>query len=251
MQSGEALTASVHGTEFSIDATASSVTYVCTSGEVNITKAGFLLIGTQRETVSLVDVISAARKSQATYRPESTWYLAKFANFTDALRLYQDQLAAAKTSRDSNAMSAALRNIGIVENYQGQFADARRSQQQALAIYRDLGDRDGEARALRNVGVVQADRGLYAQALQSHQQALAILRELGDRQGEAFALNNVAADLWHLGRYTEALQPFRQTLALYQELRLQRDAARVTQNIQTLEPIVNASAGPSPAVQIP
>ena len=48
VQSGEALTASVHGTEFSVDVAGHSVTYDCTRGEVNVTKTGYLVIGQRR-----------------------------------------------------------------------------------------------------------------------------------------------------------------------------------------------------------
>jgi hypothetical protein len=74
VQSSEVLTASVHGTVFSIDATTSGVTFTCARGEVNITKTGYLLIGAKRLKTSLIDVISAAQQPQVTYHPSSTWY---------------------------------------------------------------------------------------------------------------------------------------------------------------------------------
>ena len=62
VQSGEALTASVHGTEFSVDVANHSVTYDCTRGEVNVTKTGYLLIGQRPVRASFVDVISAVSR---------------------------------------------------------------------------------------------------------------------------------------------------------------------------------------------
>ncbi len=81
VQSGESLTASVHGTVFSVDTSTPTVTYSCREGEVNITKTGYVLIGQQRLQTALIDVISAAATSEMTYHPRPNWTLAKFANF--------------------------------------------------------------------------------------------------------------------------------------------------------------------------
>ena len=84
VQSGEALTASVHGTEFSAEVTGGNVSYTCTRGEVNITKNGYLVIGEKRLPAWLLDVISAATRSRVTYHASPSWTLARFANFAEA-----------------------------------------------------------------------------------------------------------------------------------------------------------------------
>src|SRR5271165_101819 len=59
VQSGEAITAGVHGTVFSLERSPSTVTVTCTRGAVDITKTGYLQIGEETTKVSLIDTISA------------------------------------------------------------------------------------------------------------------------------------------------------------------------------------------------
>jgi hypothetical protein len=235
VQSGEALTASVHGTMFLIDATAGSVTFTCTRGEVNITKTGYLLIGVKRLKASLIDVISAANNPQATYHPSSTWYLARFANFAQAEAFYQQQLAAAQRSGDANAVNAARMNLGNVQRLEGRYADALDSFQQSLAYYRQQGDRDREASAVNGIGDVEENQSRYADALQSFQRALALFRELGDGGGEAHALDGIGIVELDQARYADALQSHQQALALLRELGDRDGEAKALSNIGIVE----------------
>ncbi|HEV3195586.1 MAG TPA: FecR domain-containing protein, partial [Candidatus Cybelea sp.] len=183
VQSGEVLTASVHGTEFSVDAHSGSVTFACTQGEVNITKTGYLVVGNRRLKASLIDVISAANRPQATYHPTSTWSLAKFANFAQAEAFYQQRLAEAKRSGDANTVNVARLNLGNVQRLRGRYAGALKNFAQALAFYRSEGDGDRQAGAIEGIGLVIYDEDRYAEAFGQFQQALALFQQVGDIDG--------------------------------------------------------------------
>ena len=262
VQSGESLTASVHGTVFSVETAPGAVTYSCREGEVNITKNGYVLIGQRRLQTALIDVISAAATSQMTYHPRPNWTLAEFANFAQAEAFYRAQLEAALHAGDAGAMNAARINLGNVLRLEGRYADALETYGQALESYRRSGDRDGEARAVegigitltfagrhnatasflearrlfRSVGDVDGEAGIlkdlgnlstadarYRDALRYHEESLTLYREVNDRAGEARELHNVGIVERSSAYYTDALRSFREALAIYKALK-DRDA---------------------------
>ncbi|MBV8530974.1 MAG: tetratricopeptide repeat protein, partial [Candidatus Eremiobacteraeota bacterium] len=256
VQSGEALTASVHGTAFSVE-TGAAVTFDCREGEVNITKMGYVLIGQRRLQTSLIDVISAAATPQVTYRPSINWTLAAFTNFAQAEAFYRARLGAALHAGDTGAVDAARINLANVLRLEGRYSDALKTYRQALGSYRHGNDRDGEARALEGIGIIRTyenrpdaadsfrdalrlfrsvgdvdgeagalkdlgvldtDRTHYRDALRYHEQSLTLYREIGDRAGEARELNNVGIVQRSLSEYGDALRSFRQALTIYRRL---------------------------------
>ena len=119
VRSGEALTASVHGTVFSVGASGRGVSFYCTRGAVNITRTGYLQIGFKKQSASLIDVIAAAKSARVTYRPSSDWTLARFATYPEAAAFYRHRLDVALETGDPNALSAAHRNLGVIEENSG------------------------------------------------------------------------------------------------------------------------------------
>lgn len=214
VQSGEVLTASVHGTEFSVENDRNVVTFACKQGEVNITKTGYLLIGQRRLQTSLIDVISSARTAQVTYHPSSDWTLARFTTFAQAEAFYRGQLTDAQRSGDANAVNAARLNLGNVQRLQGRYADAIGTYSQALAFYRQEVDRDRQADALVGIGVTYLDQSRYAQSIQTLNEALVLFRQVGDSRGEAQALRNIGIVQMNLRKYAESLDAHRQSLAI-------------------------------------
>jgi hypothetical protein len=112
-------TASVKGTEFSMDASGRDVTFVCTRGTVDIKKSGLISVGKVSKKISLVDVISADGQRRATYQPTAVWYLAKFATTGDADAYFRDRLAAARRTGDPARIAAATLNLAIVDRLFG------------------------------------------------------------------------------------------------------------------------------------
>ena len=142
--------AGVHGTVFSIDSNATeggadTVAVDCSRGAVDVTKSGYLQIGSEIKPVTLIDTISANGRADATYHPTKNWLLGSFASFADAEASFQQQVTAARRSGDAYALSAALRNLGLILWFEGRYGEALDSEQQGLAIVRQLGDREAKA----------------------------------------------------------------------------------------------------------
>jgi tetratricopeptide (TPR) repeat protein len=246
VQSGEAITASVHGTVFWMDESKGAVTVSCKSGEVNITKTGYVLIAGKRLKASLIDVLSATKTPRVTYRASATWYLGSFASYPHAEMFYQQQLTAAQQSGDANATGVAFRNLGIIQTLGGQYADALQSHERALAISRTLGDRDGEASALADIGSVERDQSRNEDSLQSYHQAVAIFHTLGDRGGEAQVLSKIGALDEKQGKYADAIRSYGQTLKIFQQLGDTPQAEDAIIGIKRVKGAITAS--PSPGV---
>src|ERR1700722_15190961 len=88
VRTGEAITASVHGTIFSADITTDAVAFACQRGEVNIARTGRIVIGHQRGVATLVDVISSDGNHSVSYSTRAR-YLARFADFSEAEVFFQ------------------------------------------------------------------------------------------------------------------------------------------------------------------
>ncbi len=235
VQSGEAITAGVHGTIFSLDRSDGAVTVACTRGAVDIAKTGYLQIGAKTTKVSLIDAISPDGQPEATYHPTKDWYLARFATFAEAEAHFQAQVTAARQAGDSVTLSAALRNLGLIQWNQGKYTDALQTDQEALAIYQQKGDRDGAARLTDDIGLDQYGMAKYADALQTNQQALAVFRDLSDAADEARSLFRIGLAQERLGRYPEALQSDQDSLALEREVGDRDGEARDLNSIGALQ----------------
>jgi tetratricopeptide (TPR) repeat protein len=178
--------------------------------------------------------------------------------YMDAAIVSTHALHAAHQTGDVAAQADALRNLGVVNLWQGRYGDAAHAFQQALAsfaevgkrlgqarvhnvlglalyrqgqyqqadnhlqlalgLFREHGDRFAEAAALDNLGLVLCRQGRYQQAAGHHRQAQHIYRTIGDRDGEANVLNNLGVVLCRQGRYQRAADCHRQALGLYREL---------------------------------
>ena len=112
-------TASVKGTEFSMDASGRDVKFLCTRGTVDVTKTGLIKVGSASKKVSLVDVLSANGQRSATYQPSAVWYIAKFATTGDADAYFKKRLADARRSGDPAAIAAATLNLIVIDRIFG------------------------------------------------------------------------------------------------------------------------------------
>ena len=215
VQSGESLTASVHGTDFWVDNETTGVTFKCDRGEVNIEKTGYLQVGDRRLRTSLIDVISAERTSQATYNPTTDWTLAKFNNFAEADAFYQQAVDSAKKSGDDGALNAAKINLANVQRLEGFYDKARRNYEDALAFYASEGDLDRQAAVLNGIGLTLGISGHNDDALDSLNRALALYRNVGDVDGEGDALNNIGNLYRTEGKHDKALLALHEALQDY------------------------------------
>jgi tetratricopeptide (TPR) repeat protein len=113
---------------------------------------------------------------------------------------------------------AALSNLGVVAQTQGDYAAAKDYLGQALALDRQLGNSLGEADQLGNLGLVARDQGDYEAAKAYHEQALVLHRQLGNPLGEAADLGNLGLVAYEQGDYEAAKAYHEQALVLHRQL---------------------------------
>jgi len=132
---------------------------------------------------------------------------------------------------DRRGQSQTLGNLGIVAWRLGHLQQAADQFSQVLALFRDIGDRFGEGQALTKLGLVEQRQGHYEQAAGHQWESAAIFRELGDRRAEANVLHDLGDVLCRQGRYQEAEDHLDQALAIYREFGDRSSEAYVLNNL--------------------
>ncbi len=192
--SAKQINASVSGTHFGMNATAGAVTVEPTSGAVNVSETGDLLVTAEIKRVprcrKTVRVPATSSKPAAfSTRPSEVFWT--FETFALAQRFFEQQFSAAAYAQDVDTERSALTNIGQLELSQGNRAGALRSYENARSISQSIGDIAGVAEATSRIGLVQASRLRYVDALAADRNALSLYRTLGDLRGIADVLANI------------------------------------------------------------
>ena len=94
----------------------------------------------------------------------------------------------------------------------------RRRTKASIAVRERLNDRAGIAAALSNLGVVAEYEGQYREALVFHGRALDLRHELGDRWAIAVSCTNVGMIAVHEERFVDAGMAFREAMRLALEV---------------------------------
>lgn len=207
------ISASVPGTEFTIDASSDSSAFKCTDGAVDVVRVGSLAIsGSAPSSVSNVrqtESVTAGRNSERRYSANADT-LGTFDSLDAAKSAFEKSIADAAKTRDVPRLRAALMTVGILYAKLGKPDDALRAAQGAQDISDHQNDRDGVADGLYNVGTTQQVLGRFADAEKSFRKASGIFQQVGDREGTANAQRAVdaaqkAAKSAHAG--THAVKP--------------------------------------------
>ncbi|MDM8561643.1 tetratricopeptide repeat protein [Candidatus Parabeggiatoa sp. HSG14] len=151
----------------------------------------------------------------------------KLGQYQQALKLYQQALEIDQDNSDKYAQSINLTNLGLVHKYLGQYQQALTHFQQALAIKRELNDKKGEAASLANVGIVYRNLGQYQEALMYYQEALLIHRNIDDKRGIGNDLSNIGIVHRNLGQYQQALDHYQQALAIHRNIGNKQTESRI------------------------
>jgi DNA-binding SARP family transcriptional activator/predicted ATPase len=140
------------------------------------------------------------------------------ADYTTAIRLYQESLAIYREMDDLLGQSKCLINLGGSAQMQEDVAEARRLYQEGIDICRAMDNRVALAVALNNLGQLEADQGAYAAGEAFVQESLEIKREIGERRSIVFALKQLGAIARQTGRLRQAQAYLDEALAIGQEL---------------------------------
>jgi tetratricopeptide (TPR) repeat protein len=132
-------------------------------------------------------------------------------------------LDAVRKTKNQNAESSHLNNLGLAYSDLGQPVKAIEYYDQALKISREIGNRRGEGSDLGNLGIAHKNLGQIGKAIEYYDQALKIFREIGDRRGEGSDLGNLGIAHKNLGQIGKAIEYYDQALKIAREIGDQRN----------------------------
>jgi Flp pilus assembly protein TadD/transcriptional regulator with XRE-family HTH domain len=129
----------------------------------------------------------------------------------------------------------ALNAAGWYAAHLGDYDTARARCQAALALHRHRHNPDGAAATLDSLGYIELHTGRHHEAIHLYQQALTLRRGLGNTYYSADTLDRLGHCHATLGQRQQAHTSWHEALELYQELGRDTDAARVRQQLATLD----------------
>ncbi|MBA3468022.1 MAG: tetratricopeptide repeat protein [Herpetosiphonaceae bacterium] len=142
------------------------------------------------------------------------------ANFSQAVRWYEQSIATLEDREPGPALLMPLSNLGITLYHQGLYPKALQLLTRAVAIARLPGDENSSDLLwpLRNLGMVQQALGLLAESRRALEQSVAICRRNGVDGALAYPLNNLGYGYFIAGDYTQAEVFCAEALALFRRV---------------------------------
>ena len=141
---------------------------------------------------------------------------------TDRRPELMEALSIGRELGDHWNIAAALRNLGLLENIQGNYPEARSFLEQSLEIWREMGA-DGKleyAMSLAHLGDVALNCNEKQEARTLYDESEAVLRgpDVGDINFLGYPIRRLAQIAWREGRYEEAIARCRESLRLNHEV---------------------------------
>ena len=132
----------------------------------------------------------------------------------------EEALSIGRELGDRWNIATALRNLGLLENIQGNYREARSFLEQSLTIWRDLGLEGtmGSAWTLIFLGDVALNHEEAEWAHSLYKEAIDILRAIGDMNFLAYSLRRLGQLAWREGDYERAILLCRESLNLNRQV---------------------------------
>jgi len=131
---------------------------------------------------------------------------------------YREAEAAATQAKDDEGLAAALGNIGLVYQTEGELDKALELYERVFKIEREMGRKWGEANALGNIGTIYLSQKKLDKALDCHQQALKIDKKIGYREGQAQDLANIGNIYLSQKEHDKALDYYKRALKVDRDI---------------------------------
>ena len=139
---------------------------------------------------------------------------------TDRHLELEEALSIGREMDDPRTVATALRNLGLLENINGNYAESRAFLEQSLEILRGMGQA-GQTEStwtLIFLGDVALNHSDPKWARSLYEETVAVLRELGDLNFLAYSIRRLAQLYWHEGRYDEAIAQLRESLHMNRDI---------------------------------
>jgi tetratricopeptide (TPR) repeat protein len=139
---------------------------------------------------------------------------------TDRRPELEEALRIGKEMGDPRTIATALRNLGLLENINGNYTEARTFLEQSLEIWRKLGaaGKTGSTWTLIFLGDVALNHSNPDWARSLYEETVAVLRELGDLNFLAYSVRRLAQLYWQEGRYDDAIAQLQESLNRNQDI---------------------------------
>ncbi|OJJ14740.1 hypothetical protein BKI52_41635 [marine bacterium AO1-C] len=136
-----------------------------------------------------------------------------------ALGFGKEALLLAKTNKYTQGEAVALKNIGVLYQYQGNYPQALENYLQSLKIFEQIKDESGIANVLNNIGIVYRNQGNNKKALTYFVRVQKIDEANGDQTGLASILNNLGSIYYQEDNFEKAQEYFEKSLKIEESLK--------------------------------
>jgi diguanylate cyclase (GGDEF)-like protein len=160
-----------------------------------------------------------------------------FGEIKEAGSLYRRALKMAKDTKNQEAVSSILGNLGVVEKTQGNHDTALKFYTESLKISKAIGNRMRQSACLVNMGVLYDTNNDYKSSLANYNQAYKIYEKLGARMYMAMVLNNTGSVYKNMSDYDNALKVFQQAYDMNKEAGNRHTEAIIINNIASVKRI--------------
>ncbi|HET6797334.1 MAG TPA: HD domain-containing phosphohydrolase [Gemmatimonadales bacterium] len=148
---------------------------------------------------------------------------------TDAIRSYQDSIAAAERAGERGVLAEALRRLGVVHHLQDQQSLARELCQRSFQTASAMGDPVLAAEALNALAGFDFESGSIEEAREKFYHALELGGASAELRGRTEQNLGILSNIQ--GALTEALAHYRQSLAAFQSIGDERGCAIAFHNL--------------------
>jgi len=139
---------------------------------------------------------------------------------TDRRPQFEEALRIGKELGDSSIIALALRNLGLLENIEGNFQEARSFLEQSLVVCNDMGIEGKNERAwtMNFLGDLALNQGDTIRAKVYFEDTAALQRETGNINFLAYTTRRLAHLAWQAGDFLKAIQLCTESLLMNQEV---------------------------------
>lgn len=145
--------------------------------------------------------------------------------WTEALKINQQALAAARQSNAQAEVADFAHNSAVMSEKRGDLEEAQRLYRESLEIVRELGDESGIAIRLHELARSAHNRGELTEARKLYNESLEIKKKLGDQNAIANTLHQLGWLSHEEGELAEAQRLYEESLGIRRKLENERGIA--------------------------
>jgi tetratricopeptide (TPR) repeat protein len=165
-----------------------------------------------------ISVIIKDKKCQADLLLQQSAVYSAVSDYREMQTSAERALALCRESGNTKGEAAALNNLGIVYDNQGDAQHALDCYHLSLQLRMEIGDLDDQAESYSNIGSIHIDRGDYQEAIECYMKALDIQQRLCHEWEQGYIYNNLGFIYNRTGDLQRALECYGKALALRKKI---------------------------------